>query len=996
MSSAPYRSYQRSTRQAAVFALVLGAQSLAAQGPPAQQADTARPPINQADDLALRGFRWRVIGPIGQGGRVDDIAVVERDPQVYYIGFATGGIWKTTTHGVTFTPVFDTYSTHSIGDLAIAQSNPDIVYAGTGEANNRQSSSFGDGVYKTTDGGKTWTNVGLRETQSIARVVVHPSNPNVVWVAANGHLFGPNAERGVYKTSDGGRTWRKTLFVDDNTGATDVVIHPRNPNVLFAATYTRRRTVWGFASGGPGSGIWKSRNGGESWSRVRGGGLPNGTMGRIGLDFARSGPNVLYAQIEVAADKEPVAVAAQGGAPGAGGAGAGAGGGPAGGPGSGGQVNLPPDDKVSGVWRSTDGGNSWEFRSNQNNRPMYYSQIRVDPNDANTVYVGGGSASKSTDGGKTWTQLTGFGHGDHHTIWIDPNNSRHVMYGNDGSVDVSWDGGLTWESLRTWAVGQPYHASVDMRRPYYVCTGLQDNGSWCGPSSVRSGPILAQDWYRVGGGDGFYSAVDPTDHMIVYSESQDGNMSRLDLREASSISIRPRPGGRAIDAPQPTTTPAAFRPNVVPESDAPIQLRFNWNTPLVLSPHDASTVFAAGNRVFISKDRGTTWRMTSDLTKQINRDDREILGMGGSLPGCGRARVGACILSRNDGTQSFGNAISFAESPIMPGVYWYGSDDGNIQVSRDAGATWTEVGRNIPGGTKEYYISRVEPSHFDAATAFVSIDGHKSDDLKPYVYVTRDYGRTWTSIASNLPAVGNVNTVRQDLRSPNLLYAGTEFGFYISLDEGKSWKRFMTNLPVVRIDDVTIHPRDNDLVLSTHGRSVWIMDDVSALQQLTTDAMSRDVTLFEVRNAVAWKPDIRLRRSVTGSKNFQGENAPTGTTISYWLGSAASGDVKITITDVSTGQVFRTIDGTKQQGMNRVQWNLCSDLRPAQPAQGGFGGGPCAGPGGGGGGGGAGASQQARVGRLADPGAYAVTLAVGGKSYSRPVSVLEDVWMHER
>lgn len=976
-----------STRYAllGVLAAATAAPALPAQGPPAQPRDTT-PPINQADDPALRGFRWRVIGPIGQGGRVNDIAVVERDPQVFYVGFATAGIWKTSNYGVTFTPVFDTYSTHSIGALAIAQSDPDVVYAGTGEPNNRQSSSFGDGVFKTTDGGKTWTNMGLRETQSIARVVVHPRDPNTVWVAAVGRLFGPNAERGVFKSNDGGRTWRKTLFVDDNTGATDIVIHPTNPSVLFAATYTRRRTVWGFASGGPGSGIWKSTNGGDTWTRVRGGGLPNGTMGRIGLDFARSNPNVLYAQIEVAPDKEPVVAAPPQATP--------AGGGGGGGGGGFGQQNLPPDDKVSGIWRSNDGGNSWEFRSNQNNRPMYYSQIRVDPNDPNTVYVGGASASKSTDGAKTFAQLTGFGHGDHHAIWIDPSNSRHVLYGNDGSLDISWDGAQTWESIRTWAVGQPYHASVDMRRPYYVCTGLQDNGSWCGPSSVRSGPILSQDWYRVGGGDGFYTAVDPTDHMIMYSESQDGNMSRVDLRQATSVSIRPRPGGRAIDSPQPPQGPGGNqRPNVVPESDAPVQVRFNWNTPLIISPHDASTIFVAGNRLFISKDRGMTWRMTDDLTKQVNRDDREIIGLGGAMPGCGRARVGACIMSKNDGVQNFGNAVAFAESPIMPGLYWYGSDDGNIQVSRDAGATWTEVGRNIPGGTKEYYISRIEPSHFDAATAYVSVDGHKSDDVRPYVYVTRDYGRTWASITSNLPPAGNVNTVRQDLRNPNLLYAGTEYGFFVSLDEGKNWKRFMTNLPVVRVDDVTVHPRDNDLVLATHGRSVWIMDDVSALQQLTPETAAKDAVLFEVRNAILWKPDIRLRRAVTGAKNFQGENAPTGTTIAYWLGSAQAGDVKITITDIATGQVFRTIDGTKNQGMNRVQWDLCSDLRPVPAGQGG--GGPGGGFGGGGCGGG-GQQRPQRAARMATPGSYAVTLTVNGRSYSKPVSLLEDVWMNER
>jgi len=964
---------------------------LAAQPP--QAAPQPAPPINQSDDPMLRGFRWRSIGPAGQGGRVDDIAVVERDPQVYYIGFATGGIWKTKNNGVTYETVFDTYSTHSIGDIAIAPSNPDVVYVGTGEANNRQSSSFGDGVYKSTDAGKTWTPLGLRETQSIARVVVHPRNPDVVWVAAAGHLFGPNAERGIFKSSDGGKSWRKTLFIDENTGATDLVVHPVNPNILYAAMYTRRRTVWGFASGSANTGIWKSTDGGERWTRLTGNGLPNGTMGRIGLDVSRSNPNVVFAQIEVAPDKEPQgaarAPAATTGAP------------PAEGPVAGGQQNQPPDDKVSGVWRSTDGGRTWEFRSNENNRPMYYSQIRVDPNDENIVYVGGSPASRSTDGGKTFKQMQGMGHVDNHAIWIDPNNSRHVMYGNDGSIDVSWDAGDSWESLRTWAVGQSYHASVDMRRPYFVCTGLQDNGSWCGPSSVRGGSILAQDWYRVGGGDGFYTAVDPEDWTTMYSESQDGSVSRLDLKGAVTTSIRPRPGGRLLDSPAPTpaaTPNAVLRPNVVPESDAPVTLRFNWNTPVVLSPHGGATVYIGGNRLFISHDKGATWTMTQDLTKQVNRDDRDILGMKGTLPSCTRLRVGPCIHSKNDGAATFSNAISFGESPITPGVLWVGTDDGNIQLSQDGGATWTEVGHNIPGGIKEYYISRVEPSHFEAATAYVSVDGHKSDDLKPYVYVTRDFGQTWNSLVANLPATGNVNTVRQDLRNRNLLYVGTEFGFFVSIDEGHSWKRFMTGLPVVRIDDVLIHPRDNDLILSTHGRSVWIMDDVSPLQEMNAAAMSADVTLFDVRNAVLWKTDIRMRRSVTGSKNFLGESAPAGTAITYFLANAAPGEVKITITDLATGEVFRTMTGTNLQGTNRVQWNLCSDPRPAQPGQGGFGGfggGGCGGVGGGGGGGagGAGAGRPQRVARAATPGAYKVSLTVNGKTYEKGVSVLEDVWM---
>ncbi|MGQ0646434.1 MAG: WD40/YVTN/BNR-like repeat-containing protein [Gemmatimonadaceae bacterium] len=965
---------------------------LAAQGVPSQTTPT--PTVNAADDPLLRGFRWRSIGPTGQGGRVNDIAVVEGNPSTYYVGFATGGLWKTTNLGTTFEPIFDTYTTHSIGDIAIAPSNPDIVYVGTGEPNNRQSSSFGDGMYKTTDGGKTFRQVGLRETQSIARILVHPRDPNTVWVAANGHLFGPNPERGVFKSSDGGATWNKVLYVDENTGATDLIIHPRDPNTLFAATYTRRRTSWGFAAGGPGDGIWKSTNGGQTWTRVSGGGLPRGVMGRIALDWSRSNPNVIYAQIEVGPSGEPIGAGARAGQPqGGGGGGGGAGGGGFD------QQNLPPDENVSGIWRSSDGGRSWQFRSNENQRPMYFSQIRVDPNDENTVYVGGVQAAKSTDGAAKFTQLTGYGHVDHHAIWIDPGNSRHVMYGNDGSVDVSWDGAQTWESIRHWAVGQPYHASVDMKRPYTVCTGLQDNGSWCGPSSVRSGPILGQDWFRVGGGDGFYSQVDPTDPNIMYTESQNGNINRLDLRTGTSTSIRPRAPQRGPDGGT-NFGGGAGGPNVFPTPEPGTVLRWNWNTPIQISPHDASTVITGANRLFVSKDRGETWWMSAELTKGANRDDREILGLKGSLPSCNRQRAGLCINAKNDGVSFYGTIIAVGQSHISADVIWVGTDDGNIQVTRDGGKTFAEVGKNIPGGSREYYISRVEPSYFDLGTAYVSLDGHRHDDLKPYVYVTRDFGATWSPIIGNLPAFGNVNSIRQDPRNKDLLYAATEFGFFTSLDEGKTWSKFMTNLPVVRIDDVIVHPRDNDLVLSTHGRSVWIMDDISALQLMTPAVLQENVVLFEPRNAVAWKQDIRLRRSVTGQKNFQGENAPAGTAISYYLKNPAPGDVKVTIRDLGNGGFVRSIDGTKTAGLNRVQWNLCSDLRQVQQGQGGgFGGGggggnPCTQGGFGGGGGGQAGQGGPRVGRLAAPGAYLVTLTVDGKEYTKTVTVLDDVWMN--
>ena len=955
---------------------LLAAAPIAAQPPQAADTMPKRAVLNVSDDPLLRPFRWRSIGPVGQGGRVDDIAVVEDDTKTFYVGFATAGVWKTTNRGTTFEPIFDSYGTHSVGDIAIAPSNPGIIWVGTGEPNNRQSSSFGDGIYKSQDAGKTFTHMGLRETQTIARVVVHPTNPEIVWVAAVGRLFGANPERGVFMTIDGGRTWTRTLFVDENTGATELLIDPSNPDRLFAATYQRRRTSWGFSGGGPGSGIWRSEDGGRNWTRLEGNGLPRGTMGRVALDIARSNPRILYAQIEVAADREQPIVAQNGAQ--AGGAGGGGGGG------GGGNANAPPDPQLSGVWRSDDGGQTWRFLNNHNIRPMYFSQIRVDPTNPEIVYTAGVQFYKSIDGGKNFTRVPGPGHVDHHAIWIDASDGDHVMIGNDGSIDVSWDQAATWESLRTWAVGQPYHASVDMRRPYHVCTGLQDNGSWCGPSAIRSGPILAQDWYRVGGGDGFYTAVDPTDHNVVYSESQNGNVRRYDLRTGETISIRPR--GRNRPGQGGGGGGGGFGgqnlpPNIVPEPAEGEQFRFNWNTPILLSPHNPRTLYVGGNRLFISRNRGDAYTMTPDLTKAIDRDTRQIMNVAVDLPSCGRGQGygRACINSRNDGVGTYGTITTVAESPLVPGILWAGTDDGNVQVSRDGGATWTEVGKRVPGGTREYYVSRVEASWFDPATAFVSLDGHRSDDLKPYVFVTRDYGASWTSITSGLPESGNVNTVRQDPRNQSLLYAGTEFGFFISLDEGKSWKRFMNDLPVVRIDDVLIHPRDNDLVLATHGRSVLIMDDVTPLQSLSPEVQNAAVHLFTPREAVQWRNDPRTSRSVTGNKNFIGENPEVGTAIHYWLKEAARGDVTLTVTHVASGAVFRKLNPTRDAGLNRVQWNLRGDRPPPPPGA----------PQGGGGGGFGGQNQ----GPAAEPGLYRVTLTVDGRNYSADVRVLEDTWL---
>ena len=920
------------------------------------QQDEDPPPVNQSDHPLLSAFSWRSIGPFGQGGRVDDLAVHPDDPHTFLVGFATGGLWKTTNNGTTFRPVFDSYGTHSVGALAISPANPDIVWVGTGEANNRQSSSFGEGIYKSTDGGETYMHMGLRETQTIARVIAHPTNANVAWVAANGHLFGPNSERGVFKTTDGGRTWNHVLSVDENTGATDLVINPANPDLLFAATYQRRRTACCFVGGGPGSGIWRSDDGGDTWTRLSGNGLPRGTMGRVALATTPADPNVIYAQIEVAADRERpyteeerAEIEARNDR----------------------NEPLPPDDQYNGVWRSMDGGMTWEFRSNENGRPMYFSQIRVDPNDPETVYVVDTGLHRSVNGGLTFDRLSGYGHVDQHAMWINPENSDHIILGNDGSVDISYDQGETWESLRRWSVGQPYHASVDMRRPYYVCTGLQDNGSWCGPSAVRTGSILSEDWYRVGGGDGFYTAVDPTDHTVVYYESQNGNLGRLSLETGQGGSIRPR----APSQNNPNT-------NIAPAPEPGTQIRWNWNTPFVLSPHNPEVIYAGGNRLFRSLNRGQTWTMSPDLTKNIDRDQETLMGMANSMSRCNRMDRGEeCILSRNDGVSRWSTIVSVSESSIVPGLLWVGTDDGNIQVSRDGGATWSEVSGNIPGGTRRYYVSRVEASHHDAATAYASVDGHRNDDLRPYVYVTRDYGASWQDIASNLPEYGNVNTVRQDPVNPRLLYAGTEFGFFVSLDEGGSWERFMTGLPVVRVDDVVVHPRDADLVLATHGRSVLVADDISPLQQFTETVAAEDAFLFEPRDAVLWRRDVRRSRSVTGNKVLQGDNAPPGTAIHYYLADDAS-EVALSITDVMTGEVFRDLDASTQAGIHRVQWNLRGNPRERQ--------------GGGGFGGGGGGFRGRGQAPMASAGAYRVTLSVDGRTLEQMVTVLEDVWLDQR
>ena len=930
-----------------------------AQGPGVGQAPAA--PINPTTDPILKNFTFRPIGPAVMGGRVDDIEGAINDPFLMYAGFATGGLWKTTNGGRTWTSLMDNLPTSSIGDIGLAPSDPNIVYVGMGEPNGRQSSTIGDGVYKTTDGGQTWTHMGLEETQTIGRIAVHPKDPNIVFVAATGHLFGPNEDRGLYKSTDGGKNWDKVKYIDADTGFIDVAIDPVTPSIVYAASYQRRRTWWGFNGGGAGSGLWKSIDTGKTWTKIAGNGWPNppdGIIGRIGIDIHRANPKTLYAIVESGAEAGiQVGVADDGG------------------PGNSGDVQRTQNGgpNKSGVWRSNDQGKTWTFLSNVNDRPIYYSQIRVDPANPEKLFQGGATAQMSSDGGKTWRPVQGTGHGDYHAIFISPKDPRVVAVGHDGGLDLSFDGGQTWDYNNNMPLGQFYQVSADMRRPYHVCGGLQDNGSWCGPSAVRSGNSgVNTDWYNVGGGDGFYTRQDPSDWRIIYSESQNGAMSRLNLADGSSRSVRPQApqparGGGPAAGPTPTPTPqgagaAASAANAAAASQGggqgragggggggnvmnvatqPAPFRFYWNTPIELSPHDPSIIYTGAQFFFKSKNRGDTWTMnTTDLTNNVDRFATPIMGVGGRAP----------MASKHDGYSTNSVITSIAESPVRAGIIYVGTDDGNLQISMNGGETFTNIIGNVPGVKGAIQVTRIKPSNFDAGTAYVTLDNHRMDDWKPYAFKTTDYGKTWTSVAGNLPAKGQINAFVEDYDNPNLLFAGTEFGLYVTLDGGKDWKRFSNGLPTVRIDDLLIHPRDRDLIVATHGRSFYIADDITPLEQMGKVG-SANLALFDPRPAVQWKSDAEETRRVTG-RQYRGQNPQGGTALWYWARSDAG---PATIEISSGNEIIRTVNVQIQAGLNRFQWDTNRDLAAAaNPGGGGQG------QRGGGGGGAGGAAARRR------------------------------------
>ncbi len=804
----------------------------------------------------VKNFNYRSIGPTRQSGRFVDFAVPEQEPYTFYAATASGGLWKTTNNGQTFEPIFDHENVISIGDIAVAPSDPNILWVGTGEANNSRSSYWGDGIYKSTDAGKTWKNTGLKESHHIGRIVIHPENPDIVYVAALGHLYSENAERGLYKTTDGGKSWKKVLDIivrGKNIGVVDVVMDQKNYDTLYASTYDKVRKPWTFNLGGPGSAIYKTTDAGKSWIKLEGG-LPGGMLGRIGIDVYKKNPNILYTTIENA-NKPDMSYEER-------------------------EQELLDSKSSRGmiggeVYRSDDAGSTWKKVSPDKQSiggapAYYYGQIIIDPNDDKVVHVLSAASWGTRDGGKKWIRRPLRFGGDDHALWIDPKNSKHMMLGYDHGMGITYDGGKNWYHPDFLPLAQFYAVGVDMSYPYNVAGGLQDNGSHLGPSTKRGGgPIRLEDWQSVGGGDGMYNVFDTSNNRYVYNESQFGPLSRLDLRTGERKSI------------------AYQRINS--------KLRWNWNSPILVSPHNSDVIYHGGNILVKSPYRGEYWEEISpDLT--TNDPKKLTTGKGG------------------DGNIQYCTITTIDESLLEEGVIWVGTDDGNVQLTRDGGKTWTKLNEMITGNP-EYWVSRVAASPNNSGTAYVSYTGYRRDDFRPFVYKTTDYGQTWTSIAGNLPDEP-INVIREDHKNPSLLFVGTEFAVYVSIDAGKTWTKMKVNMPNQPVHDLVIHPRENDLVVATHGRGIFIAD-ISPLEELTSEVLSNDIYLFNPESKVRW---VNNKMNASSSSNFAGKSEPNGIVIYYYLKNKITEDVKVTIYKGS--KVVNEMKGKNKAGINRVLWNM--------------------------------------------------------------------------
>ncbi len=863
----------------------------------------------------FKQMKWRLIGPF-RGGRVEAVTGVVGRPNKYYFGAVGGGVWETTDGGVHWKPIFDKEPIASIGAIAVAASDPNVIYVGTGEPCLRGDISYGDGVYRSTDGGKTWENVGLKDTRHIASIVVDPRNPDVAYVAAVGHAYGPNAERGVFKTTDGGKTWDKILFKDDKSGAIDLSMDPNNPRILFAALWQVQRTAWGMTSGGPGSSLYKTVDSGKTWKKVEGKGWPKGILGRIGVAISGADSERVYAQVEA---------------------------------------------KEGGLYRSDDGGKTWELVNEDHRflqRAWYYMHIFADPKAADTVYELNVNAFRSTDGGKTFKEVP-VPHGDNHALWIDPTNPKRMIEGNDGGATITVDGGKTWSTLDNQPTAQFYHVITDNRFPYYIYGSQQDNTTVAIPAWTNHGDIERQDWYQVGGGESGYIAPYPPDPNIVYGGSYEGVITRFNKRTEEQRQISPWP--EVTDG----------------FSAAVLKHRFNWTSPIVLSPQDPNVLYYGGEVLFETRDDGFTWKIISpDLTR--NDKSKQQLS-------------GGPITKDNTGTEYYDTIFTVAPSPLSKGLIWVGSDDGLVHLTRDDGGHWDNVTpKDVPAFS---LISLIDASTFDAGSAFMAVDRHKSDDFKPYIYKTTDYGKTWTEIDKGIPDGAYVHAVREDPDHKGLLFAGTETGIYVSFDDGGQWQPLQLNLPVCPVHDLAI--KRHDLIAATHGRAFWVLDDITPLEQLGSEKLDAAARLFAPAAA------YRLR-GVAGSEELAdaGQNPPAGAIIDYYLRSKPKEKQKITMEILdSQGKVVRRFSNIEKkkkgekaeseesgedeeakpmtklpakEGLNRFVWDLHYPPPREVPGMSAV------------------FSDWTPDGAWALPGKYQVTLTVDGKDYAEPLEVRLD------
>jgi len=901
---------------------------------------TPRPATSQTraveDSAFMASLEWRSIGPANMSGRVTDVEGIP-GTKTFFVAGATSGIWKTTNNGTSFRPVFDDQRVVSMGDLAIAPSDPDVIWAGTGEEDSRNSISPGGGIYKSTDGGLTWELKGLEETQAIGRIVVHPTNPDVVYVAALGPPWNESDGRGLYRTKDGGETWERVHYVSERAGFVDIDMHPRDPSTLWATSWERIRGPYFLQSGGPGSGIWKSTDGGDSWEQVSGGGLPETETGRVEIAIAPSYPRIMYAVVEA---ETPEVADADG------------------------------DKHGSGLYRSEDGGETWEFMNSNNSRPFYYSGAWVSPDDPDFVYWS--SLSFSRDGGKTIGNPAQGVHVDYHALWWDGEDPDRFILGNDGGIAITHDRGGNFDFINTMAMGQFYAVSYNMDVPYRVCGGLQDNYTWCGPSTRAGGAIDNHMWFSIGGGDGFYAPQDPTDPDIAFGESQGGNVYWINTATGERHQL-PKPDWREntkalrdsiaiLSGDDPDDPPASARSAIaalqerVSADSALNDLRYNWNTPLELSPHDPQTMYIGANRVL-------KWTYETDEMQPISPDlsyaDPEKVKISTQTTGG--------ITPDATGAETYATIVALAESPLHEGELLAGTDDGRVWRSPE-GAEWIELTDRFPGVPEGTYVSRIEPSSHDPNRFYVTFDGHRTGDYTPYVYTTDDRGETFRSIASSLPTgkPDFVHVIREDPVNPNLLFVGTDVGAYVSTDRGRSWSRFMNGLPTVPVHDLKIHPREHELIAGTHGRSIYIAD-IAPLQGLANGLLPSGPVVFDPKTAIQFG-DPPVGGEFIAQRVFQGQSDQYGAEISYFVpksvadelaekaraereagadeeaeeggraammgrmragGGAGGARASITILDAA-GDTVQTLDGPASAGINRVTWRFNRRAAPEE------------------------------------------------------------------